>query len=115
VKRITFTKESKDLILRGKKDVTHRWRRIPGIKSGDVVAAVSGQKGKPAFYTPAAEGFAQLNVKSVARLFLKDLDEHYAQRAGFGSLAEAQEFYQSKQPLASDYSSLWRYVFEVVR
>lgn len=81
MKRLTFKPEHVEPIKNGTKRFTSRWRD-PKLKVGDVVAAVTGQNGKPAFLTPANDAFATLRITSVEKLFWKDFTEDDARRCG---------------------------------
>lgn len=111
MKRLTFNAHSRERILAGVKDMTHRWKPIPGIHAGDKCSAVSGLPKKPAFLTPAKDGFAYLEVLAVEHVRFDSITEDFACRSGFGSRAEAIAFYSKEKPDSKPGTFIYRYKF----
>ena len=113
MKRLTFKSEHVPTVLNGTKTGTTRWKVQP-LKVGDVVAAVAGKNGKPAFLTPAADAFATIVITEVKRIYFADYSEVHAKRCGFKSLDEARDWYRREKPNAAPLERMFFYGFKQV-
>lgn len=114
MKRLTFKNEHVTAILAETKTGTTRWKDQK-LKVGDVVAAVTSQKGKPAFLVPATDAFTHLEITEIKSLFFKDYTEEMATRCGFTSLEEAKAWYRRERPTAGDFDRMHFYGLKVVK
>lgn len=113
VKRLTFKKEHERPVAEGTKTGTTRWADQK-LTVGQVIAAVTGRDGKPAFLTPASEAFCHLEIIKSEALFFKDYSADHARKCGFQSLEEAKDWYRRERPSAGELDRMFFYEFKRV-
>lgn len=108
MKRLTFKPQHQSPVLSGAKRYTSRWRDQK-LQVGDLVSAVTGKPGKPAFLTPAADAFAKLRITSVDVKLWTDFTEQDAADCGV-----TRDWYLSENPNPGPGARIWKYGFEVI-
>ena len=107
MKRLPFKDEFVPDIKSRKKRHTSRWECK--WVAGETVAAVTAQKGKPAFLTPAKDRFATLKITSVESMFWKDFTEDHAKLCGV-----TRAWYLKSRPCAQDLDRISLIGFELI-
>ena len=111
MKRVCFKPEFVEPIRSGRKTATMRFNPLP-VYVGDVVAAVTSQDGKPAFFAWVEDRFATLRIDAVFKTTVETMTTQQAWEAGFATLDEARKWYLARRDQGD--GALWGYAFEVV-
>lgn len=107
MKRLTFKKEHQNPVKAETKTGTARWSDQK-LHVGEVVAAVVGKNGKPAFLTPANEAFAYLRITKANAMFWKDFGDEHLSKTGV-----TRDWYLKERPCANDLDRIFYYEWEV--
>ncbi len=107
MKRVSFKTEFVPDIKEGIKQHTSRWKDLHW-RVGEVRAAVTSQNGKPAFLTPVADRFAELECVSAEAKFWKDFTEDDAKKC-----TVTRDWY-TKERAPADMDRIYLYGFKVV-
>jgi hypothetical protein len=113
MKRLSYTAQMAQAVREGRKTWTTR-KLSCSITLGDVFAGVEAKDGKPAFLTPADDGFAILKCTATWLRSPNSFTEEEARMEGFDSKAEYIAYWQNLNPTKSADDHQKVIVFEVV-